>query len=97
MNSYFTGKVVLVTGGAAKEYLGDGIRINAISPGPIDTPMSLRPGETEADRAERMKASLPAGRVGTLDETAAAVLWLASPDSGSVAGHDLVIDGAATA
>lgn len=99
MGAYAASKAAVsaLTRTAAKEYLGDGIRINAISPGPIDTPMSLRPGETEADRTERMKTSLPAGRVGSLDEAAAAVLWLASPDSGFVAGHDLVLDGAATA
>ncbi|WP_067134571.1 SDR family NAD(P)-dependent oxidoreductase [Microtetraspora malaysiensis] len=82
---------------AAKEYIGEGIRINAISPGPIDTSMSLGPGETEDDRAERMKDALPIGRVGTLDEAASAVLWLASPEAGFAVGHDLVIDGGASA
>jgi NAD(P)-dependent dehydrogenase (short-subunit alcohol dehydrogenase family) len=82
---------------AAKEYIGAGIRINAISPGPVDTPMSLRPGETESDRAERLKEALPIGRVGTLAEAAAAVLWLASPEAGFTVGHDLVIDGGAAA
>ncbi len=82
---------------AAKEYIGAGIRINAISPGPIDTPMSLRPGETEAGRAERVRHALPIGRVGTLAEAASAVLWLASPEAGFAVGHDLVIDGGASA
>jgi NAD(P)-dependent dehydrogenase (short-subunit alcohol dehydrogenase family) len=82
---------------AAKEYIREGIRINAISPGPIDTPMSLRPGENEDDRTERMKNALPIGRVGTPEEAASAVLWLASPEAGFVVGHDLVIDGGATA
>ncbi|MGW4797565.1 SDR family oxidoreductase, partial [Nonomuraea sp. NPDC004297] len=82
---------------AAKEYIGDGIRINAISPGPIDTSMSLRPGESEDDRAGRMKDTLPIGRVGTLAEAASAVLWLASPEAGFAVGHDLVIDGGASA
>jgi NAD(P)-dependent dehydrogenase (short-subunit alcohol dehydrogenase family) len=82
---------------AAKEYIGEGIRINAISPGPVDTPMSLRPGETESDRTERMKDALPIGRVGTLAEAASAVLWLASPEAGFTVGHDLVVDGGATA
>jgi NAD(P)-dependent dehydrogenase (short-subunit alcohol dehydrogenase family) len=82
---------------AAREYIGDGIRINAVSPGPSDTPMSLRPGETEADRAARLKTTLPIGRVGALDEIAAAVLWLASPEAGFAVGHDLVVDGGATA
>ncbi|WP_406315161.1 glucose 1-dehydrogenase [Streptosporangium sp. NBC_01639] len=82
---------------AAREYIGEGVRINAISPGPVDTSMSLRPGETEAERAERVKGSLPIGRVGTLDEAASAVLWLASPEAAFTVGHDLVIDGGATA
>jgi NAD(P)-dependent dehydrogenase (short-subunit alcohol dehydrogenase family) len=82
---------------AAREYIADGVRINAVSPGPSDTPMSLRPGETEADRADRLKAVLPIGRVGALEEIAAAVLWLAAPESGFAVGHDLVLDGGATA
>jgi NAD(P)-dependent dehydrogenase (short-subunit alcohol dehydrogenase family) len=89
--------VSALTRTAAREYIADGIRINAISPGPIDTPMSLRPGETEADRDKRLAGALPAGRAGTVAETAAAVLWLASPEAGFTVGHDLVIDGGATA
>ncbi|MEV5748943.1 glucose 1-dehydrogenase [Actinoallomurus sp. NPDC052308] len=89
--------VSTLTRAAAKEYIGDGVRINAISPGPIETSMSLRPGETEADRAERLKDALPIGRAGTLAEAAAAVLWLASPEAGFTVGHDLVLDGGASA
>lgn len=89
--------VSALTRAAAREYIGAGIRINAISPGPVDTPMSLRPGETEAARAERLRTALPIGRAGTLAEAAAAVLWLASPEAGFAVGHDLVIDGGAAA
>ncbi|MEV6231442.1 glucose 1-dehydrogenase [Saccharopolyspora shandongensis] len=89
--------VSALTRTAALEYIGEGIRINAISPGPIETTMSLLPGETEADRAERAKTTQPIGRVGTLAEAAAAVLWLAAPESGFTVGHDLVIDGGASA
>jgi NAD(P)-dependent dehydrogenase (short-subunit alcohol dehydrogenase family) len=89
--------VSALTRAAAREYIADGIRINAISPGPIDTPMSLRPGETGADRDARLADALPAGRAGTVGEAAAAVLWLASPEAGFTVGHDLVIDGGATA
>jgi NAD(P)-dependent dehydrogenase (short-subunit alcohol dehydrogenase family) len=89
--------VSALTRAAAREYIADGIRINAISPGPIDTPMSLRPGETDADRDKRLAGALPAGRAGTAAEAAAAVLWLASPEAGFTVGHDLVIDGGATA
>ncbi|HEY7485061.1 MAG TPA: SDR family oxidoreductase [Streptosporangiaceae bacterium] len=88
---------VALTRTAALEYIGDGVRINSVSPGPSDTPMSIRPGETEAGRADRMKATLPIGRVGALDEIASAVLWLAAPESGFAVGHDLVVDGGATA
>jgi NAD(P)-dependent dehydrogenase (short-subunit alcohol dehydrogenase family) len=89
--------VHVLTRTAAKEAIADGIRINAVSPGPVDTPMSLLPGETDAGRAERLKTQLPIGRVGTTQEIAAAVLWLASPTSSFVVGHDLMADGAATA
>ena len=89
--------VSALTRAAAREYIAAGIRINAISPGPVDTPMSMRPGETEADRDQRLKDALPAGRAGTLAEAAAAVLWLASPGAGFTIGHDLVIDGGASA
>lgn len=82
---------------AAREAIADGVRINAISPGPCDTPMSMQPGETEADRAERMRQLLPIGRVGTLDEVAATVLFLASDDAGFVVGHDLILDGGSSA
>lgn len=89
--------VSVLTRTAAREALADGVRINAISPGPIDTPMSLRPGETPRERAERLRTALPIGRVAALDEITATVLWLASDDAGFVAGHDHVVDGAATA
>jgi NAD(P)-dependent dehydrogenase (short-subunit alcohol dehydrogenase family) len=89
--------VSALTRTAAREYIADGIRINAISPGPTDTPMSLRPGESEADRAERLATALPIGRVGALDEITATILWLASPEAGFTVGHDLVVDGGATA
>ncbi len=89
--------VSALTRAAALEGIADGIRINAVSPGAIDTPMSLRPGESAAARAERLKSALPIGRVGALDEVASAVLWLASPGAGFAVGHDLVLDGGASA
>jgi NAD(P)-dependent dehydrogenase (short-subunit alcohol dehydrogenase family) len=89
--------VSAMTRGAALDHIGDGVRINAISPGPIETTMSLRPGETPTDRATRLQDTNPTGRVGTLDEVAAAVLWLCSPESSFTVGHDLVLDGGASA
>ncbi|CAM5495611.1 SDR family oxidoreductase OS=Streptomyces alboniger OX=132473 GN=CP975_11165 PE=4 SV=1 [Streptomyces alboniger] len=81
----------------AAEHIRDGVRVNTVSPGSSDTTMSLRPGETEAGRAARMKEQSPLGRVSSTAEVAAAVLYLASDESASVVGADLVIDGGAAA
>ncbi|WP_182883576.1 SDR family NAD(P)-dependent oxidoreductase [Microbispora sp. H10949] len=89
--------VSALTRTAALEEIRAGIRINAVSPGPLDTAMSLRPGESTADRAARLADVLPIGRVGGLDELAGTVLWLASDDAGFAVGLDLVIDGGASA
>ncbi|MEU3503828.1 SDR family oxidoreductase [Streptomyces hundungensis] len=89
--------VSALTRGAALDHIRDGVRINAVSPGPLDTAMSLHPGESEEGRAARMKEDLPLGRVLTTTEAAAAVLYLASDDAASVVGTDLVIDGGASA
>ncbi|MYT73160.1 MULTISPECIES: glucose 1-dehydrogenase [unclassified Streptomyces] len=89
--------VSALTRGAALDHVTDGIRINAVSPGPAATSMSLRPDETEPEREIRMKSESPLGRVATTAEVAAAVLYLASDDAGSVVGTDLVIDGGAAA
>ncbi|KUO22229.1 SDR family NAD(P)-dependent oxidoreductase [Streptomyces dysideae] len=89
--------VSVLTRGAALDHIRDGVRINAVSPGAVDTPMSLHPGETEADRAERARATLPLGRISATEEVAAAVLYLASDAAASVVGTDLVVDSGATA
>ncbi|WP_067814386.1 SDR family NAD(P)-dependent oxidoreductase [Actinomadura kijaniata] len=89
--------VSALTRAAAREAIADGVRINAISPGPIDGPMSYRPGETRAERDARMGGRLPLGRVAAPGEIARAVLWLASEESGFVVGEDHVIDGGAAA
>ncbi|GAA3697257.1 glucose 1-dehydrogenase [Nonomuraea antimicrobica] len=89
--------VSVLTRAAARDHIADGVRVNAISPGPIDSPMSLGPGETPRDRDERMRDALPIGRVATPEEIAAAALWLSSSESNFVVGADHVIDGGATA
>ncbi|MFD5039929.1 SDR family NAD(P)-dependent oxidoreductase, partial [Streptomyces sp. NPDC058377] len=97
--AYLTSKagVSVLTRAAALDHIHQGIRINAVSPGASAAPMSLRPGETEAERTERMKAENPLGRVAEAEEVAAAVLYLASPAAGAVVGTDLVIDSGASA
>lgn len=89
--------VSVLTRIAARDHLAEGIRINAVSPGPFDTEMSIRPGETREDRDRRMAAEHPSGRVGSLAEITAAIRYLASPAAGYHVGTDLVIDGGQTA
>jgi NAD(P)-dependent dehydrogenase (short-subunit alcohol dehydrogenase family) len=89
--------VSVLTRGAALDHIGDGVRINAVSPGAVETDMSLLPGETEAERAERLRDAVPLGRASSTAEVTAAVLYLASDDAASVVGTDLVVDSGATA
>ncbi|SHF38301.1 SDR family NAD(P)-dependent oxidoreductase [Streptoalloteichus hindustanus] len=98
MGAYGVSKagVVVMTKTAALEYIGEGVRINAVSLGAVDTSMSMKPGETEEDRAARMREAVPAGRVATTEEIAATVRWLASPESSFLVGHDVVVDGGAS-
>jgi NAD(P)-dependent dehydrogenase (short-subunit alcohol dehydrogenase family) len=74
------------------------IRVNAVSPGPIDTPglnnlaASAGPAAGEA-RLKGLAAGVPLGRLGTPDEIARAVVFLASDDSSFVTGAELFVDG----
>lgn len=85
--------VSALTKAAALDHAKDGVRINAVSPGSSATSMSLLPGESEAERAERMKSYAPLGRVVAAEEIAAAVLYLASDDAAAAIGTDLLVDG----
>jgi NAD(P)-dependent dehydrogenase (short-subunit alcohol dehydrogenase family) len=89
--------VLGLTKSAALEYAPRGIRINAVCPGTIETPMvadMMAKGElTLADAA----AGQPIGRLGRGDEIAAAVLWLCSPGANLVVGVALPVDGGYTA
>ncbi|CAM5245949.1 SDR family oxidoreductase [Streptomyces tanashiensis] len=89
--------VSAMTRAAALDHIADGVRINAVSPGAAESTMSLRPGETEAEREIRMKQESPLGRISSAAEVAAAVLYLASDDAASAVGTDLVIDGGVSA
>ncbi|RKT02620.1 NAD(P)-dependent dehydrogenase (short-subunit alcohol dehydrogenase family) [Streptomyces sp. 3211.6] len=97
--AYVTSKaaVAALTRAAALDHIREGVRINAVSPGATAAPMSLRPGETEADRARRIKGENPLGRLAEAEEVAAAVLYLASPEAGAVVGTDLVVDSGSSA
>jgi NAD(P)-dependent dehydrogenase (short-subunit alcohol dehydrogenase family) len=89
--------VLGLTKSAALEYAPRGVRINAICPGTIDTPMvaDMR-AKGELDMTEAIR-NQPIGRLGTADEIAAAVLWLCSPGASFVIGVALPVDGGYTA
>ncbi len=97
--SYHASKhgVLGLTKSAALEYAPRGIRINALCPGTIATPMVAdMEAKGELDMAEAIR-NQPIGRLGTADEIAAAVLWLCSPGASFVVGVALPVDGGYTA
>lgn len=85
--------VVGLTAATARTYASQGIRVNAICPGAIDTPMLTRIGEGADRLGVSMVAENPSGRLGTPDEVAEAVIWLCSDRASFVTGQTLTIDG----
>src|SRR5215213_8444142 len=88
--------VVGLTKAAALDYAKANIRVNAVCPGIINTPMMNRFSGGTPEGRERVIAQEPVGRMGTPEEIAAAVVWLCSDPAGFVIGHALVIDGGQT-
>lgn len=88
--------VIGLTRSAALEYALRGIRINAVCPGTIDTPMVAAMLATQPDAMKEILRDQPIGRLGRPEEVAAAVLWLCSPGSSFVIGHALAVDGGYT-
>ena len=88
--------VIGLTRAAALDYAAQNIRVNAVCPGYIDTPMMSRyTGDTPQGRA-KMIAEEPVGRMGKPEEIAAAVMWLCSDAAAFMVGHAMVIDGGQT-
>jgi NAD(P)-dependent dehydrogenase (short-subunit alcohol dehydrogenase family) len=89
--------VIGLTKSAALEYASRGIRINAVCPGTINTPMVAEMLAKEPDAMNDIMRDQPNGRLGQPEEIASAVLWLCSPGASFVIGHALVVDGGYTA
>jgi NAD(P)-dependent dehydrogenase (short-subunit alcohol dehydrogenase family) len=82
---------------AALEYATRGIRINAVCPGLVETPMAKAMMVSQPEAIRELLKDQPIGRLARCDEIAAAVLWLCSPGSSFVIGHALAVDGGYTA
>jgi NAD(P)-dependent dehydrogenase (short-subunit alcohol dehydrogenase family) len=81
---------------AAVENARSGVRVNAICPGSVDTPM-LRAFMQDPEAERMIRASQPGGRLGTPEEIAEAAVWLCSDRASFVSGASLLVDGAAVA
>ena len=90
------GAVMALTKQVAVSYAGEGIRCNAMCPGPIETPI-LAPFFAEPGVRERFESRIPLGRLGTPADVARLALYLASDESSFVTGALIVIDGGITA
>jgi len=107
--SYSAGKAAMdnITTNLSKEFARQGVRVVGVAPGPVSTPLWLGPngaaaqisamgaGEA-ADIIEAAEGDIPIGRFATPEEIAAAIVFLASPKSGSTTGTTLRVDGGLT-
>jgi NAD(P)-dependent dehydrogenase (short-subunit alcohol dehydrogenase family) len=91
------GAVVALTRALAVDHVGDGIRVNAVCPGTVDSPWVRRLVEDVGESLDTLRARQPMGRLGRPEEIAEAVLYLASDAAGFVTGSAFVIDGGLTA
>jgi 2-keto-3-deoxy-L-fuconate dehydrogenase len=90
------GAVLSLTRAMAADHVAEGIRVNCVNPGTVETPWVERLLASAADPAAARAALIarqPHGRLVTADEVAAAIVYLASPAAGSITGADLAVDG----
>jgi 3-oxoacyl-[acyl-carrier protein] reductase len=80
----------------ARQFAGDGVTFNHVHPGRIATDRILRTGESSEDAQERARREIPARRLGTVDELAAAAVFLCSGQAAYINGTSILVDGALT-
>lgn len=90
------GAVLAMTRELAVVHARDGIRINALSPGPLRTELLMKFLDTEEKRQRRL-VHVPMGRFGTAEEMARSALFLASDDASYITGSEFLVDGGITA
>ena len=83
-----------ITAAAAAEVAADGVLVNMVSPGIIDTELTRR--TVDPERLKALLADVPAGRLGQPQEVAAFVAWLAGPENTFISGQNIAIDGGFT-
>ena len=91
------GAVIALTRALAVDHVADGVRVNAVCPGTVDSPWVRRLVDEVGESLDDLRARQPMGRLGNVDEIATAVLYLASDDAAFVTGSTFVIDGGLTA
>ncbi len=94
------GGLVLMTKALALEVAKDGIRVNVICPGEVETPMLWREAEKSGEREdyyERLYEAIPMGRAATPDEIARVILFLSSDEASNLTGATIPVDGGSTA
>jgi NAD(P)-dependent dehydrogenase (short-subunit alcohol dehydrogenase family) len=89
------GAVVALTRALAVDHVGDGIRVNAVCPGTVDSPWVRRLVDEVGESIDALRARQPLGRLGTPEEIADAIVYLATAEF--VTGSVLVVDGGLTA
>jgi NAD(P)-dependent dehydrogenase (short-subunit alcohol dehydrogenase family) len=87
------GGVLAMTRELGVQFARDGIRVNALCPGPVNTPLLQELFASDPERAERRLVHIPLGRFAEPDEIAAAVLFLASDDSSFITASQFMVDG----
>jgi len=85
------GAIDTLTIGLAREVAGEGIRVNAVSPGLVETEIHAEAGDPS--RLQRLSSGIPLGRAGKPEEIAEAIVWLLSPAAAYVTGAILPVSG----